>query len=380
METVENAVALIDQEKFGALIKLPEILSSSRASVSKAALVADALVKDLRSDNMQTVDALMFEAKIEKAAAIRAKLSLTLDTIENARKPHTEFFDSIRSLFTTEEQRIKAMIEKIKTIQNEWEKVKHHRNKLAKEKTDKEIAEKQKAIELKAQREKALQMKFSDMKYKEIHDLNSRFNEKPVEKLDEAAEKLAAWVPSLQPKWVEIYQSAGMPTDEVPEEMRRVLFDEYESELTEAKQRLIDSIPARKQADEKTRKAHDEAEKGRLENQRRAEELGLINTINAKLEGDKVDAIMDASLSATPTVGAAKGSSISKKYIVESNGTLARLIAEYVSNILPSLDFDDAMKKFSFVVTASNKNLNLGLVIEGIKTEDEFSTRTASIK
>lgn len=377
-EIKENALPMDMREMHGKLIDIGHVLHLSHTSLSKATLVANDCVADLSSVDIKTVDATVYEAKIERAATVRAKLGTTLEAIENRRKPFTVFFDSIRTLFTTDEGKIKLLIDQIKVKQNAWEKEKFDRNKKVKDDQAKKIQETQAAIERKAQIERDFSKNVLNHTATALKKLIQSFNAKTNAELEAHGKVLAGWKPSLESVWA-LFPPMVLGSEEFAAANKSRFFEVYAHTMTKAKQELIDSIPGRLKLAADDKKKLDEQKVKQVDEQITNAVTVITDEIAAKTEGEKVDAVMDISMTATELTAPAKGAGSRNVYKPTTAAHLLPLIKSYLENDLKNLTVEQMLKKFDFVITAANKRLNDGEsgIISGVPTEKEFTTRTA---
>lgn len=374
-----NLPAVIDPEKFGGLIEVPKILDKNRSSVLNASKAVDGLLAGIAGLDIAKVDATDYEAKMEQFTLMDGKLNTTLKTLEDARSPYTSFFDEIRTLFTTEEGKVRVLRDTIKTKRNAWEAEKNKRNRASKDEDNKKIALKQKAIDDHAALVIQLNKLYTASRTGTIERLLKTFSEKTKADLPTYGETLKKYVPSLEKAWPSIILPlVGDPAiiRAVIDEQKPIMFEDYSTTLSQTRTQLVDSIPGRLAADEKTMKEADEYNVKALA-EATAKNLAQVESdVLAAVEGKKIDAVMDVSVSGTPVLEKAKGSVKSKKYKIEKMSDIMSCLKQYTETDLLELTIEEAATKFKFAITSANKKLNAGIKIVGLESEESFSTRS----
>lgn len=370
-----------DNVRFGSLIEIPGILDKNKSSVLNASVVVNAMIAHIATYDIKNIDQTVFDAEMEKAAQLHAKLSTTLKAMEEKRKPYTQFFDDVRTMFTTEEGKLKLLIDKIKSPRNAWEKEKFERNKSEKAAQDKLIADKQKLIEDEAGALLNLKKSFIETVRAVLEKMHKAFAEKTNADLPAYGKVLQGYTPNLEKAWpmVVSYAKALYPYDDalfdrVVAHEKPKLFSEYIKTVTEVKTSLIDSIPARLAASDDEKKKHDQEDIMNLNNFTDAAFKNAEVNVQAEVEGKKIDAVLDVSVNASPVIKSTKGASKKKEYVIKTMADMTRILQSYLANDLPQLSVEEARKKFSFAVTAANKRLNEDITIDGIEVTDLFNT------
>ena len=158
--------------------------------------------------------------------------------------------------------------------------------------------------------------------------------------------------------------------------------------ITAERDRLIALVPAR--IEELKRSASDAeaakaaAERIAKEKEERDAELakaaaGRIQAVESEANANKMaNAFEHAAIA--PSVQVSSGTVQKKKYAPATPKEFIPIIQWWVANTMPFLTIDELNKKLSFMLTAANKALNEGTKIEGVKTVDDFSTRTSRKK
>lgn len=107
-------------------------------------------------------------------------------------------------------------------------------------------------------------------------------------------------------------------------------------------------------------------EKRQNELEKKQEGLDVVGKLNAAFE----------SIPAEPVISLASGTSVKKKYVINSHTDYTLVMTFWVGHNMHLLTPDELSKKLSFMVTAANKALNDGVIINGLSVEDDYSTRT----
>lgn len=390
----------IANETFGELVKLPNILTENKGRAERAVSACRSAIDTVKEMDFTKVDATNFETvHIKKINELRAKAKLTLETMNDARKPFTQFFDNIKGQFTAEEAKVKEVLEELKQQDDNWQREKGRRQKEEDAKIAAELAKKEERITYRAAIFTTITDSFSHDRLNTINKMWDKFNEQSLESIDNYVEKLKVWTPTLTDNQFAQYAMNGNLTakhlsgDEVAEiyeavkaELKPQISAKYTETITAERDRAILELESRKaelnriindaqaaqEAQERMAKEKAEREQAARDEQKAKEQEVLMNA-----EAEKTNAIFDAHADAIPVVGISKGTQVKKKYKVTAAGGYIAIIQSWVKNELPTLTADELEKKLSFMVTAANKRLNAGETLEakGLEVEEDYSTR-----
>jgi hypothetical protein len=384
MEALQNAPALIDNEQFGGLIQLPNVLQTNRTRAARAEMVVAPKISNLANVDLSTVDVQVMEQHDSELAELYSRLNASLELMEGERKPHTQFMDKVKTLFTTEEAKIKVMKDSIKTIRDRWQAEKARRAKIMQDELDRKIQEEQDAIRLKSERFARYTQTMLQEIGRRVDLLANGFYAQGLTTIDKYAEQLKGMVVHLTgPEYDKII---GEQTP-LSAELFSNLATEFTSKLSAERDRLLDLVDSRKAELERIK--NDAAEKAEADariaeeaRQRQeaqeAEQKDRQEAIEITAQAEATNATFDAHMDATPVVGISKGTVVKQKYVVQTHAGMIALLQSYIKNNLHLLTVEDMNKKFGFVVTAANVRLNDGEKIEakGLEVVEDYSTRS----
>lgn len=355
-----NEVELFDQEQFGNLIKLPDILLQNRRLADKAVA---ALPINSESDltAMEIGDIDQYEATLTDYS-VKLKTSYELNMAR--RKPFTGFFDNIREKFTAEEKR----------IIDAGDKTKQELVRIAKEKKRRIDEEEEK-------------------KLKAIQEENERIEKERLQRL-KAVDDHATMMDQKQRKMNEMFYADIDKFEKVSvADVIEVDFGyddlnaSYVAYLSDVKKQLRDRIPSRRielaeieKGNQAAAAAAAEREKAEKEAQAKAIEEQKQNQVqrdNTVAASEKLNAAFDVHAQAGPNISQAKGVKFKKKYEPKNSGGYVALLQWWVQNIMPTLNMEELGKKLSFIMVPANDALNKGDAIEsaGLAIVDDVKTR-----
>lgn len=396
-----NQLTTIDQQQFGEMVKLPDVLKQNQLSRSNAVSAIQPLIDTLSAIDLTKVDAAQMEAHDVTLNDYQAKLSTTVDAMEGRRKPFTGFFDQVKSLFTAEEKTVKALQDAIKEIRNNWNKEKARRNAELEALRQKEQAKKEEAIQIKANYTTALTNKLFAEINSLVNNMVANFYSKGLDALDVYAKILADATPVYDTSQHNIIATGvALPLSQhndvqaLCQEVHAGLFGSFSSEwvekLSAERDRLLELVPSRKMElerianDAQAKKEAEDRIKKEAEDRAAAlakEQEERQGAVQANADIDKLNSSFDMAATAAPVVGLSKNTSVKKKCVITSHKQMAELLKWYVSSQLALMTVDEMNKKFSFIRTAYDKHVNDGgEVLQGVPLEDDYSTRTSRAK
>lgn len=396
MQQQTNLPATIDTQKFGDLIKLPDILKKNQELKSKAAIRVKEVLALIPPD-WKNFDIVKGDEIDTTLAEVQAKLTDAKKVCNERRSPYTQLLTQITSLFTAEENELTDFKESISGPRNAWqrEKSRQQQERLAAE--NRAIAKKQEAVELAGQIELGIKQRAQALINTQISKFNERFNSKSIEELPAYGEKLKTWIPVLSADDAVAICKNGEYNARfhLPDEYA-LLYDNvksvnephvvmsYQVALIAERNRLVELIPSRiaelqraaqdaqAKADMDARLAREAAEREQAASiqKQQAEEAAKVQA-----EVKKEEVIFDYASTAQPAIQISKGTVQKLAYRPTTHAELLKLLQFWLTSEFTKLSFEEANKRLSWVRTAANESLNNGITIEGCPFEEEFSTR-----
>lgn len=397
-----NLPALFQEPEYGGLVNLPDVLSQNQSLQQRAVAKVDQVISALPSDLAAIPDEQLdtIDAQLNNLAV---KLDDSVKICNDRRSPYTRFLDRITKACTAIEN----------TLTSKKADVKWHRDSIAKEKVRRMAAEqerqaavlakKHEAIELAAKMTSAMNAAFATAVGEVLNRMVNKYYGSTIEELDDYLLKLAKYTPvfdqatydKLKPAMVTAAHHSQEECIAIASQVAAEKFGSYQAEwvskLTAERDRLIELIPSRK--DELVRMVNDakiaQEAKERQETEQRERDERLAaeardkeqaTAVNA--DAEKLNAQFDVAASATPVRSLAKGTQVKRKYNPTTHAAFVALIQSWVKNDMPGMSLDELAKKLSFTLTAANKRLNDGEVLEakGLEVEEDFSTRASRSK
>jgi hypothetical protein len=386
-------VDIFKEPSYGDLIHLPKILSENKLSASNALTATQKRLATIDRTKFKEGDITVIEADMAGVSKLRTALMATIEKLEGKRKPLTGFFDKVKSLFTAEEKTVKDCIDLCKAVQDEWERCKAQRAADLRRKQEEEIRRKQEAIDIRAKIKAGIERAYSSALLLAVQRMNEKYNAQPAAALEAYGEKLKAGVIDFSKldfsRRVAVVGSLLTELEvqsievEVAKELEPGFAKDYAEKIDAERNRLIILIPSRVKAlqtdaAKEAKRVADEAAERARQAQRQQEEAD--QRARAQAEAQKVEAVFEVASTAELAPERASGTVIKKVYRPATHADWLRVIQLYIARDYPALTLADVEKKFGFALTAANKRLNAGEAIEGMATEEEFSTRTQSKK
>lgn len=383
MEVLQNAPALIDNDQFGNLVKLPSVLRTNQERATKAGMVVNAKINEVAKIDLTTIDASRMEEHDGELAELYARLNKSLELMEGDRKPHTQFMDMVKSLFTKEESTIKNLKDQVKGIRDNWQAEKARRARIAQEELDRKIAEEQESIRVRAEKFTRYTQSMLREIGRRIELLSNGFYAQGLTTIDAYARQLRDMVPMLN--GTEYDKIIGEVTP-LSAELYNQLSSEFMGKLHAERNRLLDLVESRKVELIRISQDAAAAEEARLriekENEERAaalvqEQQEREQVINDTAQAEATNATFDAHMEATPVVGISKGTVVKKKYVVHSHAGMVALLQSFIKHNLGLMTIDEMNKKFSFIITAANARLSEETIeAKGLEVVEDYSTRS----
>lgn len=402
MNNTQLPAAPINDLDFGNLVILPDLYKASKDRVEKAKAYSATILLPVEGLDLLKVDAQEMETLMVPVRDLRTLLAEAEEEIKGERMPHTKKMDAIKSLFTGLEKDFADMTDKVKKIDTAWEGEKLRRASVATAANEKAIRKTQEAVSMRVYVRQSMTNNFTREIMAEILGMNKAYEGKTADLLPAYGEALQPWVPELEADtWTRIC-ALTLPvypchTEEEKQAIRQEVVNEmwpqmaadWENKVTEDKERLIDLIPSR--ITELNEAATSAEAQAAMEQRLADSQAEITSTLTAEgenkaqaqeLAGDtaKLDASFEVASQAVPVVAMSSGTSVKKKYKVNTHSAMVALLQSFVANDLPFMTIEEMNTKFSFVRTANDKRLNKGEVVQakGLEVVDDITTRRAS--
>lgn len=391
--TQTQEVDIFKSPAYGELVKMPTILKENQLSAGNALAATDKRLAAIDQSKFLVGDITQIEADIAGVAKLRSTLDTTFKKLEGKRKPFTGFFDSVRALFTAEEKTITACIARCKAVQDAWEKAKAQRAAEQRRREEDEIRLKQAIVDVRATIKAGIERQYASALLAATQKMNAMYHGQAVDKLEAYAERLAKAVPDFAKlefsRRVAVYNQA-LTEIEIQEievarakELEPTLAADYCAKMCAERDRLVALTPSKLKAlRENAEKEAARVEAEATERSRQAEQAQreADQRAQAQAEADKLNTVFEVAATAELAPERSKWTIIKKVYRPTTHADWASILQLYVKRDFPALTLADVEKKFGFALTAANKRLNDGEVLEGLKQEEDYSTRTNSRK
>lgn len=372
--------------------KLEETFTQNEALATRAVAGIEKMISELPKD-FTILDPAQGDAVEAEVNDLRKRGADAIKLNRERRMVFTRQFDEIKSALISFEKRIEPSVEILKSWADGWNGEKFRRQEEERKKQEKELFIRNQTIEY--------TRKVSGEIDEAIHGLigdyyarmNRAFNQCTMDTLDAYIENLKSYEPtplSFDELNIVFSQNPNLTSDrraaiekDVIKMHLPTMSDFFKEKILEERDRLIATAPGRKE--ELLRAANDEIEAQKAqeriakeENERRikiaqeAEEAKKKAAEAAAME--KMGAALD-NAAVGPSVELSKGTQVRLKYAPESHKEMVPIIQWWAANCMPLLTITEVKKKFSFMITAANKELNKGMVIDGVPTVDDVSTR-----
>lgn len=371
---------------------LPDVLRQNQELTQRAVTSMDATLQSLPNNlkelNILTGDKIESELNDLRQRGIQAA---KLNT--ERRMIYTKQFDEIKSLCTGYEKEIIFRVDRLKKWSDVWNTEKSIRIKEEEKKKQLSIDIENAKIDLKRRIQESFHLEYLKMRDDYITRMNRAFNNCTLDTIDTYVHDLKNFItppienmnPGFSPSALltdsemnEIYASVKMPY--LPR-----LSGSFIEAVEAEKSRLIELAPSRKaelvriQNDAaEAKKAYERIANEEVERKAKAEqeEAERKATLEQEANVEKLNAALE-SAAAAPAVELSKGTQVKMKYSPTSHKEMIAVIQWWVANCMNLLTVDELSKKFSFMLTAANKELNKGTAINGVATVEDISTRTS---
>lgn len=386
--TTDASLELYKGDKFGGLIKLPNLYTEASNRLLNATNSANKFLELYKVDNWEIADIDKIETEwIPNIQKLRTKMSDAFKATFDGRSPYSKLFTDIVTSFTTIEKALQALEAKFAAIENAKEAEKLRRaNKVkadAKKKTDDANArvERIKALTVSANSQLGTIMRAG------IEKMTQRFFDAITgEAVDAVLLELREW----KDKGINFTMSRIALTgnkDEVDEVIaaNTVAFQaEYRQLLGKSVQSLVDMGPGRKEQLIAPSDVCAIVTSESFVDKMNASVSASVDTKNeaASTEADRdiMNNGFDASVAvASANTTPAKGTRIKNKYVAKTHKAHQAIMQSWVTHNFPLLSIDELDKKLSFMRTAANDRLNDGALLEadGLTVVEDVRTSTS---
>jgi hypothetical protein len=398
MTTISNTLALIDQQKLAEVATLPEILALNKELAEKAEAACQPALEKVKAIDLQAVDAVEMDAVDVELNELQVRAKAALTKAKARREPYTQFFDQVRSLFTTEEKRFTDLDGQLKGHRDAWAKEKGRRAAEAERLRQLELEKKREAIDLRARIKNALVTQFTHQLAGEVKEVQKKFYAVSLDSMDLFENNLKGYEPMYtdqqyghltislltSSRYLDATEVATIK-QEVVTECLQVFQEQYASAMVAERERIIELIPSRRRELEEIAAGNAQAAKEAEERQRQEQEAAAKALADqqaeqaARIEQEKAAANMNAAFdiaaTATPTPTQAAGTRVKKKIIANTHAAWAAIMQLWVSKAMPGTDLATLEKKLGFMRTFAEKWINdTGEVLTGVQLEDDYST------
>lgn len=392
-------LALIGEQEMSQLSQLPDILSKNRGLRGRAIAAVEPVLKEFSEKSLTEMPDLEIQQWDEKLNELSGKLKDSVKVNNDRRKPYTSTFDRIKSLFTAEEKAISDVDEKVVAERKRIALEVHSRQEKERKRKEDELAKKDDDIAVRAVITQRMGIAFREYRDSTIKRMSDKFYSMGESELPAYVDTLRNYEPVLKvgavtcegpnpTKYNSKEEIIGHTVD-VIREMYPGLQAQFTKEVTAKRDELIDLKDSRlrelKEIAEGNAKAAEEAKQRRKDEEaaaekRRQEEAEAEEiAIKAAAEGEKLNAAFETEVKSNTVATQGKGTKIAKEYSVESPAGWKSIIMWYVANEFPRMTPAEMEKKLGFMLTAANKALAEGELIEsqGLKLIDAVKTRTS---
>lgn len=398
MTTVSNMPAVIDRQKLAEVATLPEILSLNKELAQKAEEACQPVLEKVKTINLQEVDAVEMDATDTELNELQVRAKTALAKAKGRREPYTQWFDQVRSLFTTEEKRFTDLDGQLKGLRDAWAKEKGRRAAEAERLRQLELAKLQETTDLRARIKTTLSAQFSQQLAAEITEVQNKFYSIPLDSLDLFENNLKAYKPAYteqqyghltislltNTRYLDELQVVEIKA-EVVSDCFKEFQEQYASAMVAERERIIELISSRRRELEEIAAGNTLAAKEAEERQRQEQEAAAKALADqqaaqaARIQQEKATANMNAAFSvaatATSATTQAAGTRIKKKVVANTHAAWAAIMQLWVTNAMPSTDLPTLEKKLGFMRTFAEKWINdTGEQLEGVELEDDYST------
>lgn len=366
------------------LQSLPDILSQNQGLSSRAISAMSQFVLPACQD----LEVLAGDAIEAQVMELRKKANDSIKINKERRMPFTKRMDEVKSLFTKAENDIEAELNRLVTWCNAWAAEKHKRSEQERAENAKKLQKENAKVDFAAAVKTAMEQRLFEMCQSNFSYYVSCFYScKDEAEMNDLLNKMSTPPSTNFGLAINISAHPLLDNDEMGEiynvtysETLPALEVKYNELLNAEIERIQALIPGRL-ADLSSQSGQDsqqllEQEQNRVAETMAAEQATSLQQIEETQNTEKLSNSFEQAAIA-PAVEATKGTTHKKKYEPQSHQQIIPIIQWFVTNQMGLMTVEDALKKFSFMITAANKDLNKGTVIEGVPVVDDFTTRTS---
>jgi hypothetical protein len=311
METATNNQLTIIDKSIDVFKTGSQILRSNQDRTSKALAVGENILKSIQESGGE----ISSQELDERANNYLANCSKAKSEMNDARSPVTQLMNTIIKMYTAEENKLDAS--KADTVPFQ---IQQHRNKYARKvqeeqdrkrkEAEEKAAKSKEEVEIRAQVKNTIAQALLGYLSSKKTSIVSAFNSITLENFEEKAGKLRLMQCSFSPEKIkEIVGQLPKPYGfrHTDDEIRALVtsehaqydvkgfYSEYERQISDLKQELIDKLPSKKQELEAIARA-DKNEKIRLENERLNREAAEKRRLEEEAEAARKKADEEAEL------------------------------------------------------------------------------------
>ncbi|MFT4061106.1 MAG: hypothetical protein QM642_01975 [Edaphocola sp.] len=374
------------------LAQLPALIT--KAQNTTAALDAETrpLLDQVAATDFATLEPERGEMMDALLSSAQNKAKDSTEAINAERSPYTKAFDEVKSIFTSEEKKMKDIAETAGRYRSKWAVEKQRR-------MDEDRRKQQAALDLardKANYRQAVTDAINAAFYATVKlvadNLNQGYLAATAETLDTVEAKLKGYAPMFVRPEVNFPTWDNHGAEEIKVSVEAEMWprkaEEFARIVGEERDRLVALIPSRRAelermaqdaslaAEVAARHAQEEAERqAALAARQAAANEAAANEASAQT----MDAAFEQSALA-PALEQTKGTTAKLEYIVNTHRDMGLVMQFWVKNNMPLLTPDELKKKLSFMVTAANAALNRGEAIGGLNTQEDLQVRASRSK
>ncbi len=329
---------------------------------------------------------------------------------EKRRKPGTQILDAYKTKFTTIENGLGDISDKLKGKQSLIQKEKLRRQAEDELRKKNQTAKINEAVSIAAKvaimLNDAIGVKIAEARAK----MDKQLAETTLESIATYEAKVNSYIPNYNH---DLFTKLWAPIDvfvqyhsgeekvflikKTADEKEREIKDMYENSMLEYKDTIKDLIPGRIQQLEGIAKAASEQEKKELQEKAEAEmkeaqqkssqelsqkQAQRNETVQQHAETTKANTLFD-NVDAKEAINTAKGTRVKKKYKITSITGWNAIIQMWVSRDMRNFSMEELEKKFSFAKTFAEKVLNESgeeISMNGLVVEDDVTVTTRGTK
>lgn len=390
--TTETAPAPITPPEAPDFNNLPAVLQQNTALADRAKEAIKSTLTKVVAIDLKKLDVIEGDNIEKQVNDLRGRGTESIRMNKERRMVYTKCMDDIKSQFTASENEIKDLVDSLKDWSDKWNAEKQARIESERKANELKLAHENAKIDFARHITEQISIRFTENLAKSLERMNNKFYSLDAPGLNEYGLQLQAWTPIFTPYDYGHYPQPLLTEDEqktVKAETEKKAFSAIQNEWIQKhvdnRDRLIELIPSRiselariandetaaKEAAERIKKEQEDQAaalaKEEAERKAKAEQEANAEKLNNALE--------DAAVA--PATQLSKGTQVKLKYAPATHKEIIAMIQYWVTNHMALMTVEELTKKFSFMLTAANKDLNKGTTIEGVPTVQDFSTRTS---